>query len=202
MSNFRKIQPFLPLVFAILVLIAGVLAWKLISDDGQREPPGGKALVGGPFSLTDHTGKRVTEKDFAGQYMLVFFGYTYCPDVCPIELQIMTAAMELLPKRAQDRIQPIFITVDPVRDTVPVMAEYVANFHPKLIGLTGTEAEIAAAAKAYRVYFQKAGDGEQDYLMDHSSIVFLMSPTGDYVSHFSVGVAPEDMARRLQDLVK
>nr|WP_279347250.1 SCO family protein [Govania unica] len=178
------------------------MAWKLTPNPAGDEPPGGTALVGGPFSLVDQTGKRVTDQDFRGRYMLVFFGYTFCPDVCPMELSSMTEAMDLLPKNIAAKVQPIFITVDPTRDTVPVMAEFVQNFSPKLIGLTGTEDEIKAASRAYRVYYQKSVEGtETEYLMDHSAIVFVMGPKGQYVAHFSAGVSPEMMAKKLQDIV-
>jgi len=155
----------------------------------------GKALIGGPFQLIDHTGKRVTEKDFEGRLMLIFFGYTYCPDVCPTELLVMTTALEQLGKKA-DKVTPVFITIDPKRDTVEQMSSYVSNFHERFIGLTGSHEEIRAAAKAYRIYYAKAkGDGSSDdYLMNHSSIVYLMNAKGKYVTHFSYGTSPEMMA--------
>ena len=114
------------------------------------------ALVGGPFTLTDQDGKKVSEKDFLGKYMLVFFGYTYCPDICPTELQVMTAALDSMGPEAE-KIQPVFVSVDPERDTPEVLKSYVENFGPRLVGLTGTPEEIAAVAKAYRVYYAKAG---------------------------------------------
>ena len=156
----------------------------------------GKALVGGPFTLTDHTGRRVTEKDFAGKFTLVFFGYTYCPDVCPAELQVMTAAMEQLGAKSK-QVTPVFITIDPKRDTVEQMASYVSNFHERLVGLTGSHEEIRSVAKAYRVFYAKAKDdgSSTDYLMDHSSIVYLMNPKGEYAAHFSYGTGPEKMAQ-------
>ena len=155
----------------------------------------GKPLIGGPFQLTDHTGKRVTEKDFFGKHTLVFFGYTYCPDVCPAELQVMTAALEQLGDKAE-KVTPVFVTIDPKRDTVEQMASYVSHFHKRLVGLTGSHEEIRAAAKAYRVYYAKAKDdgSSAEYLMDHSSIVYLMGPDGNYVAHFSYGTGPDKMA--------
>ncbi len=157
----------------------------------------GTALVGGPFSLTDHTGKPVTEKTFLGKYMLVYFGYTYCPDVCPGELQVVAAALDELGDKA-NQIQPVFITVDPERDTAKHMAEYVEHFHDRLIGLTGTAEQIAQAAKAFRVYYAKVDDPDStEYLMDHSSIVFLMGPDGSYLAYFAYGTKPDEMARKL-----
>ena len=157
----------------------------------------GTALVGGPFSLTDHTGKRVTEKDFLGRHMLIFFGYTYCPDVCPGELQVVAAALDALGDKGK-QIQPVFITIDPERDTVQQLADYVPHFHKRLIGLTGTADEIAKAAKAYRVYFAKVEDkNASEYLMDHSSILYLMGPKGEFLGHFGYGTQPQELADKL-----
>ncbi len=158
----------------------------------------GKALIGGSFSLVDHKGKKVTEKDFKGRFMLVFFGYTYCPDVCPTELQVMTAALELLGTKA-DNVTPVFITIDPKRDTVEQMASYISNFHKRFVGLTGSQKAIHAAARAYRIYYAKAKDdgSSTEYLMDHSSIVYLMNPKGEFVAHFAYGTSPEKMAKRI-----
>jgi protein SCO1/2 len=166
----------------------------LTQPAGQLQVATGKALIGGPFSLTDHTGKRVTEKDFAGKFMLVFFGYTYCPDICPGELQVISAAMDQLGEKGR-KVTPVFVTVDPERDTVSQMKSYVENFHPRLVGLTGTAEEVRAAAKAYRVYYSKARDASaSDYLMDHSSAVYLMSPAGEYLAHFAYGTGVDKMA--------
>ncbi len=189
------------LLFAISLIIAAVAigaAALLI-----RQPSGGSgtgvALVGGPFSLVDHTGKRVTDKDFLGRYMLVFFGYTYCPDICPTELQVMTAALDAMGAEAE-RIQPVFITIDPERDTQQVLADYVGNFGPRLIGLTGTPEEIAIVAKAYRAFYAKAsGSGTQDYLMDHSSTIILMSPDGRFAKFFTYTTDAKALAAALKE---
>ena len=148
----------------------------------------GTALVGGPFSLTDHLGRQATDASFRGKYMLIFFGFTYCPDVCPSELQVMSAALDELGP-VGEKIQPVFITIDPARDTPEAMKLYVSNFHPRLVGLTGSDQDIAAVAKAYRVYYAKAKGAENspDYLMDHSTIVYLMGPDGKFVKHFTYG---------------
>lgn len=144
----------------------------------------GKALIGGPFSLVDQTGKRVTEKDFLGRPMLVFFGYRNCPDICPSGLQVVSAALDKLGDRAKT-LQPVFITVDPERDTPEKLAEYLKSFSPRYIGLTGTPQEVAAAAKAYRVYYQKVEDekSKDSYSMDHSAIFYLMGPDGAFITH-------------------
>lgn len=186
------------LAIAILLLAAGIAGYTAFQ---VAKPPQatvtGKALVGGPFSLSSHTGERVSDKDFRGRYMLVTFGYTYCPDVCPALLQVMSAALDELGEEAT-RIQPIFITVDPERDTVAHLKDYMAHFHPRFLGLTGTTEEIAAVAKAYRVYYARAGDKDgADYLMDHTSIVYLMGPDGEFVKHFTYGTDAEALAAGL-----
>jgi cytochrome oxidase Cu insertion factor (SCO1/SenC/PrrC family) len=177
------------LTVALLALAAGgVAAYALRGAQPAAKNSGdiattGTPLIGGPFALTDHTGKRITDKDFAGRYMLVFFGYTFCPDVCPSGLTVISAALDQLgPDAAQ--ITPVFISIDPARDTPEKMAAYVKSFHPRLVGLTGTPSEIAAAVKVYRVYAKKVADDRNpaDYTMDHSSIVYLMGPNGKLVA--------------------
>lgn len=165
-------------------MVAGLSLYLGIGSHGEKGT--GIALVGGPFSLTDQTGRRVTDKDFLGKYMLVIFGYTYCPDVCPTELQVMSAALDQLGTKA-DSIQPLFITIDPQRDTPEVLKQYVSNFHPRLVGLTGTADEIASVAKAYRVYYSKVENnaGPDNYLMDHSTIIYLMDRQGRFLKHFT-----------------
>lgn len=192
-------RPILILAAIVLLLSVAVGGFALLSR--QMNLPGGTgvALVGGPFSLTNQDGRKVTEKDFLGKYMLVFFGYTFCPDVCPTELQVMTAALDQLGPAA-DKIQPIFVSIDPERDTPEVLKSYVANFGPRLIGLTGTPEEVAAAAKAYRVYYAKtATAGSSDYLMDHSSIIYLMGPDGRFVRHMAYTTDAAKLAQELKE---
>jgi protein SCO1/2 len=163
----------------------------------------GRALVGGPFTLTDQTGKRVSDTDFRGRFMLVTFGFTFCPDVCPSELQLIAAALDRLGADAQ-RIVPLFITVDPERDTPSQLGSYVASFYPRLIGLTGSAAEIAAVTKDYRVYVRKAPDSKSTagYTMDHSALMYLMGPDGLYRAHFTPGMGVEALAQRLAEAVQ
>lgn len=159
----------------------------------------GKSLVGGAFSLTNHRGERVSHEDFRGKFMLAYFGYTYCPDICPQELQVMTEALERLGDKAK-KVQPVFITIDPDRDTVEHMATYVTHFHPDLIGLTGTADEILEVAKAYRVLFQKVEDpSSSDYLMNHSSTTFLMDEDGEYAAHFVLGTTVDEMVEVISE---
>lgn len=187
----------------ILSFLLGGLVAMAILPGGREQlfsglPSTGKALVGGPFSLLDHTGRRVTDKDFRGRYMLVYFGFTYCPDVCPSGLQVISAALQKLEAKA-DRITPLFVTVDPERDTPAQLAEYVKSFHPRLVGLTGTSQEVDAAAKAYRVYYKKVQDEKSTagYTFDHTSIIYLMDPNGSYVTHFSHTTSVDTLAERL-----
>jgi protein SCO1/2 len=172
----------------IALACAGLLAGVILGFVALRNPESsgesqatvsGRPSVGGPFSLVDNTGKRVTDKDYLGRYMLVFFGYTNCPDICPAGLQVMSAALDKLGKRADD-IAPVFITLDPEHDTPERMATYVKAFSPRLIGLTGSASEIAATAKAYRVYYQKVVDDKdpKSYSIDHSAIFYLMGKDG------------------------
>ncbi|HWI25394.1 MAG TPA: SCO family protein [Stellaceae bacterium] len=154
--------------------------------------------IGGPFTLTDQNGVLRHDNDFRGKLMLVYFGYTYCPDACPAALNTMTAALDKLGATA-DAVQPIFITVDPARDTPAQMKAYAANFTPRLVALTGTPTEIAAAAKAYRVYFQKVkGSGPDDYSMDHSAFIYLMGRDGKYLAHFGPEVSADQMAAAIK----
>ena len=196
-------RPIMVLAAFILLIAAGLGGYAWMSHELHGPRGSGIALVGGPFSLVNQDGKRVTEKDFLGNYMLVFFGYTYCPDVCPTELQVMTAALDQLGPEAS-RIQPVFVSVDPARDTPEVLKAYVANFGPRLMGLTGTPEEIAAIAKAYRVYYAKAGNGASatDYLMDHSSIIYLMGPDGSFVKHMPYTTDAAKLAMELKETLR
>ncbi len=186
-------------LLAAIVFISGAVAVGFVLMRTPNPAPlimSGKALIGGPFALTDHNGKRVTEKDFLGKLSLIYFGYTFCPDICPAELQVMAAAIDELGAKKK-MVTPVFITIDPERDTVEQMNSYVSNFHEQLIGLTGTPDEIKAATSAYRIYYKKVSDdpSSTEYLMDHSSIVYLMSPKGEYLTHFSYGTGVEKMAK-------
>ena len=165
----------------------------------RRSQTSGKALIGGPFTLIDQTGKTVTDQDFRGRYMLVFFGFTHCPDICPAELQVMSASLDALGPKA-DRSSPIFITLDPERDTPEAMGAYVKNFGPRFVGLTGSPEQIAAAAKAYRVAYSKFQQDKtsSDYSIDHSALVYLMGKDGEYITHFAYGTPAAKMTETLR----
>jgi len=196
------------LLLALLVGLAGgiltaVLLVAVPSDPGN--PPvetSGRALIGGPFSLVDSTGKRVTDKDLAGRPMLVFFGYTHCPDICPAGLQVLGAALDKLGDRAKG-LTPVFITLDPERDTPEIIGKYVASFHPGIVGLSGSPADVAGAIKAYRVYARKVPDeaNPSEYSMDHSAFMYLMDSNGVFVRHFPSNVDVDTLASALAKAV-
>jgi protein SCO1/2 len=207
----NRFRPLILLAALALAVAVGAVLWKQgdagsvrgASGEAAQEAQGtGKPTIGGPFTLTDQTGKRVTEADFAGKYMLIYFGFTFCPDVCPTELQVMSGALDALGEDGS-KVQPILITVDPERDTPEVLAQYVKQFNPRLIGLTGSPEDIAAVAKAYRVFYEKVKDDSSsgDYTMDHSSVVYLMGPDGGFLTFFGPGTAPEAMAEKIKSLM-
>ncbi len=192
-------------VVAFVIVLAGTeyFAKRGSETAGSSSSDSGPS-VGGPFTLVNHKGETVTEKDFLGKYMLVFFGYTYCPDVCPTALSDMAAVLDMLGEEKAQKVVPVFISVDPARDTPEHLAEYVSFFHPRTVGLTGTEEQIKAVAREYRVYYRKndpAGNDPQDYLVDHTSIIYLMGPDGKLVTHFSHGTDPKAMAERIGQLL-
>jgi cytochrome oxidase Cu insertion factor (SCO1/SenC/PrrC family) len=203
------------LLLAAVVIGVGLLVFassKHLQDIGkvgeklvQATKTTGKASIGGPFELTDHNGNTVTEKSFAGKYTLVYFGYTYCPDVCPTGLTEMSNTLDMLGADAE-KIVPIFISVDPARDTPDQLREYASYFHPRLIGMTGTPEQVASVAKAYRVYFAKveskdADADPDDYSVDHSAVTYLMDPNGEFTQHFSHGTDAETMAKRIKEIL-
>lgn len=177
----------------------GAVAWKagVFSNDGK-----GAALVGGPFQLVDQDGKPVDEKILKGKWTAVFFGFTYCPDVCPTTMQALGAAQAQLGPKA-DKLQVVFISVDPERDTPAQLKSYLSNevFPKGTIGLTGTPEQVAAAAKAYRVYYKKNGEGDA-YLVDHSTAAYLMNPKGQFDRVLPYGIGPEEIARQISDAMR
>jgi protein SCO1/2 len=184
--------------FFIGALAGAALLLVTTPRGGQPVESSGAALVGGPFELVGTDGKAVTERDFRGRYMLVFFGFTHCPDICPAELQVIAQALEKLGDKGK-KVVPVFITLDPERDTPQAMAEYVKSFGRNFVGLTGSPEAIADAAKAYRVAYAKVENKESasDYSVDHSALVYLMDPEGKYVTHFSYGTSADEMAEKL-----
>ncbi|MGH6826001.1 SCO family protein [Methyloceanibacter sp.] len=195
------------IAFIVAGFLIGALAGAVVllvstPQGGQPVQSSGTALVGGPFSLVGADGKPVTDRDFRGRYMLIFFGFTHCPDICPAELQVIAQALEQLGDKAKT-VVPIFITLDPERDTPEAMANYVKSFGGNFVGLTGSPEAIAVAAKAYRVAYAKVEnkDSATDYSVDHSAFVYLMDPEGRYVTHFSYGLSADQMAEKLGKLL-
>ena len=172
----------------------GVYAESKISTTGSAKV----FHIGGPFELIDHSGRAVTDEFYRGKYLLISFGFTSCPDICPTTLLEISMTLDRLGVDAR-KIQPLFITLDPERDSPQVLAEYVANFHPQITGLTGTADQVATAAKAFRTYYRKTVLTDGDYVLDHSTVTFLMAPDGRYLAHFAFGTPPETMARRIKN---
>ncbi|XP_023641193.1 protein SCO1 homolog 1, mitochondrial isoform X2 [Capsella rubella] len=150
----------------------------------KEGPSAGKAAIGGPFSLIRDDGKRVTEKDLMGTWTILYFGFTHCPDICPDELIKLAAAIDKIKEKSGVDVVPVFISVDPERDTAQQVHEYVKEFHPKLIGLTGSPEEIKSVARSYRVYYMKTEEEDSDYLVDHSIVMYLMSPEMNFVKFY------------------
>ena len=198
----RRLPIVIAAALAVLILVTAG-AWLWLWQGGRATVAASAVPIGGPFTLIDQDGRTVTQADFAGRWMLVYFGYTYCPDVCPLGLTTIAEALDQVPEPQRDRIVPVLVTVDPERDTPEVLKEYVAAFGPQFEGLTGTPEQVAAALKTWRVYSRKAeAQPDGSYLVDHSTFTYLMDPSGAYASHFSHGVTPEEMAGRLTQIVK
>ncbi|WP_112321126.1 SCO family protein [Oceanibium sediminis] len=184
---------------ALLVLLLASAGWILLSNRESRfaqceggSVAGGSDLIGGPFTLVRHDGVRVTDAEVIDELSLLYFGYTYCPDVCPFDVARNAEAVDILEERGI-QVKPIFITVDPARDTPEVMADFISYMHPRMVGLTGSEAEVEAAKTAYRVYGARAND-EENYLVDHSTLSYLMAPGEGLLGFFRRDLPAEEMA--------
>ncbi len=181
-------------------LLAGLIAALAGAPTGSRaQTPDPLAdRFGGPFTLTASDGRRVTDKDFLGRFALIYFGYTHCPDVCPVDLLVIAEAMKALGADAA-KIQPLFITVDPARDTPEPLGDFVGSFDPRILGLTGSEADIAAAVRAYKVHRVKytPANDPANYGIDHSSLAYLMGPDGKFRTLIPHGTRSERMAEIL-----
>lgn len=188
------------LAITAFISVEIALAHESHGNTESKVPAGGDAMVppvGGPFQLVDHNGRTVTDATYSGKYLLIFFGFTHCRDVCPTTLQEISMALDALGADAR-KVRPLFITVDPDRDTPQVLANYVANFHPRITGLTGTPEQIAAVTKAYRGYYRKVSREGGDYAIDHSAMAYLMGPDNHYLTHFAFGTPPEVMTQRIR----
>ena len=177
-----------------LILCTAVVL--LVSGGGQGPTLPQVAAIGGPFSLTDQNGRTVTDQDFKGHPFLVFFGFTNCPDICPTTMFEISEIMKRLGPDG-DRVRALFITVDPERDTPAAMKDYLSSFDPRIVGVTGAEAAIAAVAKAYRAYYKRMPLAEGGYTMDHTAFIYLMGADGKYLGYFPPGTPPERIAETL-----
>jgi protein SCO1/2 len=182
------------------------LLFSACSGASSDAPPLEGAKLGGPFTLTDQDGRQVSDKQFEGRYRLIYFGFTYCPDVCPVDLQHIGQALRQLEKSdpaLAARVQPIFISVDPARDAPPVLKQYVAAFHPRLIGLTGSEQQVAAVARNHGIFYQKGERmGADGYMVDHSRLALLFGPKGEPIAIVPHDKGVEAIAEELKRWVK
>jgi cytochrome oxidase Cu insertion factor (SCO1/SenC/PrrC family) len=203
-SMLRNRQALIPYLLLVAALAGGLL-WYQSAQEPQlgRVVSTGKMDVGGPFRLTDHTGKPRGDADFRGRYMLIYFGFTFCPDVCPTTLAVMAEALDKLGPDAKN-VVPVFITIDPERDTPKVLADYMKAFGPSFVGLTGSVAQIKDVEKKFRVYAVKRpleGSKGKDYGVDHSNVLYLVGPDGKTVSFYSEAISPDDLAKDLKQKI-
>jgi cytochrome oxidase Cu insertion factor (SCO1/SenC/PrrC family) len=187
-----------PYLLAAAMVVAGIL-WHEADQIGGlgRTVATGTASVGGPFSLTDQNGKTRTPADFRGRFMLIYFGYSFCPDVCPTTLAEMGTALDKLGSR-KNRVVPLFISIDPDRDTPAVLKAYMKDFGPEFLGLTGSRKNVEQAARAYRVYIRKRPLPGGSYAMDHSGVIYLMGRDGRFVTYYEDEIGPDKIAEDLR----
>ncbi len=193
----RILVPLLVFAIGALTLLTTLL---LILPESQQQSAG-KVPIGGAFRLTGQEGKPFSDENLKGKPFVVFFGFTHCPEVCPTTLYDLTQDFAALGKDA-DNLQAVFITVDPARDTPELMKTYLSSFDPRIVGLTGTEEEIAAAAKAYKIYYRKVPTEGSDYTMDHSATLFLMDSKGEFYGTSNFQEPEETRRSKLRQLVK
>lgn len=214
MSMLARPKPFLAALFGGALVVAGLAtgAWLAFGPGGAegdrfaqcratKLAGAAGSQLGGPFELTAHTGERMTAEQVIDRPALVYFGYQWCPDVCPFDVARNAEAVRLLEERGIE-VRPVFVTIDPGRDTPESLTPWIEAHHPRMIGLTGTPEEIAEAARGYRVYYAKVGDDPQDYLMDHSTFTYLMAPGEGFLDVFRREDSAEAIADRVQCFVE
>ncbi|MEJ6396623.1 SCO family protein [Yoonia sp. 208BN28-4] len=186
---------------AVVVAGLGATLWVIqmntsrsFADCSGSEVAGGD--LGGPFTLVDENGRTVTDADIVTEPTLIYFGYTFCPDVCPLDVMRNAQAIDILDEQGVS-VTPVFISIDPARDTPEVVADFTDNFHDRMIGLTGSEEQVAAASRAYRTFYQKSGDDPEYYLMDHTTFSYLTLPEIGFVEFFRQTASPEEMAETI-----
>ncbi len=201
--NRRAMDPNRPIRFCLALLGAAALTVLSACSGGapSEPPPLEGAAIGGEFTLIDKTGKTVRAADFKGRYTTLYFGYTFCPDVCPLDVQVLMQGYHRFAKAHPDlaaKVAPLFVTIDPARDTPAAVGQFTAHFGNELIGLTGTDAQIAQIAKSYAVYYKKGeGSGAKAYLMDHSRAAYLMGPQGQPIALLPVDKDADAVAAEL-----
>lgn len=188
-------------ILVVLGFTAGFEFFVRTSSNNCVEGQIAGGSIGGPFELVDGNGRTVTDKDIIVKPSLVYFGYTFCPDVCPFDVARNVAAVDILKEQGIE-VAPIFVTIDPGRDTFDVVNEYAEAYHPDMIGLTGTPEQVKEAADAYRVYFNKHDSDNNDYLVDHSTFTYLMFPENEFADYFRRSTSAEDMAERVSCFVE
>ena len=186
------------IIFSLVICLTSISS--ILAEDTAYKHAG-LENIGGSFELIDHTGRKVTEKDFLGKYSLVFFGFTHCPYACPLGLSTIAATLNKL-DNISDKITPIFITIDPERDDQKRIAEFVVNFHKNLIGLTGTKKELEKTLNKYRGYSRKVQiEGQKDYLFDHSTIIYFMDEEGKFITHFSSEMGADEITKQIKKII-
>jgi protein SCO1 len=193
MNASDKKKLILPAAAFVVGLLALVAAIFVVAGPGERS---GGSGIGGPFALVNQDGRKVSEKDFAGAPFLVFFGFTHCPDICPTTLHETSEVLRALGNSA-DKLRVAFITVDPDRDTPDALKSYLGSFDPRIVALTGSQAEIDGVAKAYRAYYRKVPLKDGSYTMDHTALVYLMDKRGNFVGSFNVKRPPQEAVKEL-----
>jgi protein SCO1/2 len=202
-----------PLLLILAILIVAVLVFNhksknIVTHSNKTasvvtiEQDNDSVTIGGDFTLTNQFNKPINTADLRGKLLIVFFGFTNCPAICPTALFNISNTFEILPKKAAKQIVPIFITIDPERDNVEVMKEYVASFSPKIIALTGTENDIKKAAASYKIYYRKVGSNPDYYMMDHSGFIYIMSREGKYLTHLPHSATSEEIAKTIDKYLK
>ena len=193
-------------LIALFALLLNACTASGEAEDANAEPPLAGANIGGEFALTDENGETFTSDQLEGRYAIFYFGYSYCPDVCPVDLQNIMQGLKLAEKEQPelaDKVQPVFVTIDPERDTPEVVKSYTDNFHPRLIGLTGSTDQIRAAADEYLILYQRREvEGMSDYLMDHSRQTYLMGPKGEPIALLPHDGTPQQVADEIARWVK
>jgi len=208
-NNENPVKHIAAVLALVAIFIIGVSAWDARYKDMQGadssysdiSPAAGEEIkIGAEWSLTDHSGQPVDQDSYGPKYKLVFFGFTRCPDICPTSMQRLAATLDLLGDAAND-IQTLFITTDPAHDTAGVLKDYVTSFSPRITGLTGTQAEIDATVGSFRAYAEKIEGDDGEYMINHSSVIYFMTPDNELVTVFDASDAPADMAAEIKKTI-